>query len=390
MKPVFVQWGAGNIGRAFIAQVFASNGYRVCFIDIDTPLIDLLNKSGAYTVRTIDGEVVKELRVEGVTAVHVEDEEQVASWITQADLMGVSVGANAWPAIAAPLARAIARRYEQRPERALDIILAENMNNGARIVQELLKAHLDASFPFSAYVGLIETSIGKMVPIQDPSDRLLLRGEGYDELIVDARGFINAIPAVRQLRAVEPIEAYVKRKLYIHNMAHASAAYLGSLYDDSITSIADALRIDRVAATVRRAMEQAKEVLLQRYPQTFTAEALDDHIEDLLKRFANRALGDTISRVGRDLRRKLRWDDRFMALMIEAEDAHLNWDAVGAGYLAALKFRCATEADRQFHESIEHLPFAEKIRTVSSWDESGMGLEILEAITTTLQRIDET
>ena len=71
MKPVFVQWGAGNIGRAFIAQVFASHGYQVCFVDIDTPLIDLLNKSGAYTVRTIDGEVVKELRVEGVTAVQI-------------------------------------------------------------------------------------------------------------------------------------------------------------------------------------------------------------------------------------------------------------------------------------------------------------------------------
>ncbi len=388
MKPIFVQWGAGNIGRAFIGQVFSSNGYRVCFIDIAAPLIDLLNKSGAYTVQTVDGERVKELRVDDITAVQVDDEEQVASWITKADLMGVSVGANIWPAIAAPLARAIAKRYEQRPERPLDIILAENMNNGARIVQDLLQAHLDPAFPFSAYIGLIETSIGKMVPIQDPADRLLLRAESYDTLIVDERGFINQIPAVRQLRPVQPIEAYVERKLYIHNMGHACTAYLGALCDDTVRAIADALEIERVTSTVRRAMEQAKAVLLHRYPETFTTEALDEHIDDLLRRFSNRALGDTIFRVGRDLRRKLRWNDRFMGLIIEAEAAHLDWDAVAEGYLAALKFRCATEADQTFLESIEHLPFAEKIRTVSGWDESGMGRESLEAIVATLQRID--
>lgn len=387
MKPIFVQWGAGNIGRAFIGQVFASNGYRVCFIDIDAPLIDLLNRTGGYTVQTVEGERTQDLSVEDVTAVHVDDAEQVAAWITKADVMGVSVGANIWPAIAAPLARAIERRYERCPERPLDIILAENMNNGARIVRELLTAHLDPAFPFSLYIGLIETSIGKMVPIQDPSNRLLLRAESYDDLIVDERGFINPIPAVRQLRPVQPIEAYVERKLYIHNMGHACTAYLGALCDDGISTIADALEIEHVVTTVRRAMEQAKAVLLHRYGQTFTAEALDEHIDDLLRRFSNRALGDTIFRVGRDLKRKLRWNDRFMGLMIEAEEAHLNWDAVGAGYLAALQFRDSSEADRAFLASVEHLPFREKIRTVSSWDESGMSRGMLEAITATLQRI---
>jgi hypothetical protein len=69
-------------------------------------------------------------------------------------------------------------------------------------------------------------------------------------------------------------------------------------------------------------------------------------------------------------------------------EAHLNWDAVGAGYLAALQFRDSSEADRAFLASVEHLPFREKIRTVSGWDESGMSRGMFEAIVATLQRID--
>ena len=47
---------------------------------------------------------------------------------------------------------------------------------------------------------------------------------------------------------------------------------------------------------------------------------LKDHIEDLLKRFGNKNLGDTIFRVGHDLERKLGKDDRFMGIVRLAQE----------------------------------------------------------------------
>ena len=38
-----VQFGAGNIGRGFLSQLFNESGYEVVFIDIDKNLISHLN-----------------------------------------------------------------------------------------------------------------------------------------------------------------------------------------------------------------------------------------------------------------------------------------------------------------------------------------------------------
>jgi mannitol-1-phosphate 5-dehydrogenase len=38
-----VQWGAGNIGRSFVGQIFAKNGWEVTFVDVDAKLIQVLS-----------------------------------------------------------------------------------------------------------------------------------------------------------------------------------------------------------------------------------------------------------------------------------------------------------------------------------------------------------
>lgn len=43
MKKKLVQFGAGNIGRSFIGQIFSQNGYEVVFIDLNQTLIQNLN-----------------------------------------------------------------------------------------------------------------------------------------------------------------------------------------------------------------------------------------------------------------------------------------------------------------------------------------------------------
>ena len=47
-KKKMVQFGAGNIGRSFIGQLFSRSGYEVVFIDINKELVKELNKKRAY------------------------------------------------------------------------------------------------------------------------------------------------------------------------------------------------------------------------------------------------------------------------------------------------------------------------------------------------------
>jgi mannitol-1-phosphate 5-dehydrogenase len=386
MKPLFVQWGGGNIGRSFIGQVFARSGYRVVFIDIDSKLVEELNHHKRYVVEAVSRDGLERMQVEDVSALHADQREEVEKAIVEADLMGVSVGKNAWPFIAKQLSHAIRRRHKTRPDSPLDIILAENIHEGAKFVTGLLTPHLPETFPLKSYVGLIETSIGKMVPIQKGNDPLVVRAEPYNELIVDKKGFLNPIPPVDDLHPVHPIGAYVDRKLFIHNLGHACAAYIGFALHPESHMIAQVLEDKAVFAQVRKTMVQSMEILLHLYPKVFTRKDLERHIDDLLLRFGNRALGDTVFRVGRDLRRKLRYDDRLMGIIVEAQRIGMAWNRIGQAYLAALEFTAHDsdgtpwKADVEFLEELSKLPLEEKICKASGWKESPLPPQLCHTI----------
>ena len=47
----FVMYGAGNIGRGFIGQLFSNAGYKVGFVDINKEVINRLMQSGSEVYR---------------------------------------------------------------------------------------------------------------------------------------------------------------------------------------------------------------------------------------------------------------------------------------------------------------------------------------------------
>ena len=49
MKKLLL-FGAGNIGRSFIGQLFSRAGYEVVFVDIDSNIVNALNSRRSYTV----------------------------------------------------------------------------------------------------------------------------------------------------------------------------------------------------------------------------------------------------------------------------------------------------------------------------------------------------
>ena len=394
MKPIFVQWGAGNIGRSFIGQLFARGGYTVVFIDVNEPLIKALNESHAYTITSVSQEESFEMIIENVSAINASNQEEINKAISSTQIMGVSVGKNIWPRIAKSLSQAIEARHKIHPYTPIDIILAENIHRCAQFVSQLLLEHLPQDFPFDSYVGLIETSIGKMVPLQDIETPLILRSEPYNELIVNKDGFLNPIPHLETLNPVHPIEAYVERKLFIHNLGHAAASYLGYKTDPESIYISQVLENKSTLESVKKAMEQSAEVLINMYPQVFTHEQLLSHIEDLIHRFQNPFLLDTVFRVGRDVKRKLRFDDRLMGIIIEAQKRDLNWDYIGKVYLCGLSFRATDKdgtmlnSDKELFLSFKGKSLEEIIFIASEWEMSSHSNELFHQIVNRLSKIE--
>ncbi len=358
MSKTFVQFGAGNIGRSFLGQIFSRGGYQVVFVDVANDLIATINERKQYRVviKHPDGHD-ETILIDNIRAVDGRDAEAVADVIATCDLAATAVGARVLGAVAPTLAKGLQKRVE-KDNGPLDIILAENLQGAAEHLRQKMAEALPPDFDLDNHVGLVETSIGKMVPIMRQEDleidRLWVFAEPYNNLIVDAKGFKNPVPQVNGLKPVENIKAYVDRKLFVHNLGHSATAYLGYAKNPHWEYIYEALEDNHIEAEVRRAMQQSCAALLAQYPDTFTAQALDDHVEDLSARFKNRALGDTIHRVGRDLYRKLGRHDRLVGGLMLALKHGLEADAIAKAIFAGMQFRKGDEQAELFPTDAEY------------------------------------
>jgi mannitol-1-phosphate 5-dehydrogenase len=128
---------------------------------------------------------------------------------------------------------------------------------------------------------------------------------------------------------------------------HPDAVYMYEILDDS-----------RVLRFTRDVMLQSADILLTVYPHDFTASDLEDHTDDLIFRFRNKALKDTIFRVGHDLTRKLSQDDRFMGAIHLAVKYNKPYDLILQAMAYGLTFSAKDEkgilfpSDKSFLESI--------------------------------------
>ncbi len=314
MNKKVIIFGAGNIGRSFIAPVFIDGGYEIVFVDIAPTILSALEKHSSYKVVYKSDKGEKNRIISPVRGVDGKNTEAVQKELNDADLCVTCVGAKALPAILCSIAQGVLNRT-----RPFDIILAENLKGAAGLTRQKLQENGIESNRIGNNIGIVETSIGKMVPIM-PRDvvaqnPLLCWAEEFNTLIVDADGFTGPLPLAPDIMPVSPIAPWVARKLYIHNFGHAATAYLGYKTDSNIHYVWEALANPSILSAVKKNMQISGQALQLEYPGIFTATEIEEHITDLLSRFQNKVLGDTIYRVGRDLRRKLHRQDRVVGAL---------------------------------------------------------------------------
>jgi mannitol-1-phosphate 5-dehydrogenase len=337
MRPKALQFGAGKIGRGFLGQLFFESGYEAVFVDVDAYLVDELNRRGSYPIRIV-GDTPRDINVHGVRAVNGADTHAVVEEISTADIAATAVGVKALPAVAEPLARGLEARFQLADRPPLDIIVCENMVNAADFLKGKVGENLSALDKdlLETKVGFVDASIGRMVPLmtveQREEDPLLVLVEEYCDLPVEKAAFKGPIPPIHHLEPYDNFQAYVERKLYIHNTGHAIAAYLGYLHGH--TFIWEAMGDRRVRDRVKAAVDESRDALVKR--RGMNRADLDDHIDDLLRRFANLALGDTVFRVARDPIRKLGKDDRLVGAARAALSAGISPAHTAFGIAAAI------------------------------------------------------
>ncbi len=351
MKKIVI-FGAGNIGRSFIAQLFSRAGYEIVFIEIDSAIVDALNKYHRYRIEIKDIQS-ETIWVENVSGINSKDSDRVKLEVSNSDIISTSVGSKTLLYLYKDIADGILLRKKSGLKKPLNIIICENLRNAKNEFYNGLRKYLPSDFTEDEMPGLIETSIGKMVPIMKEEDKkndiLLVYAESFNTLILDKNGFKGELPDIYGLDMKNNMKAYVDRKLFIHNLGHAVTSYLGYLFNPKLKYIWEAVDIPEIERTARAAMWESGLSLIKEYPQEFNKASQEEHIEDLLNRFKNKFLNDTIYRVGRDIQRKLDPDDRLAgALRLDVKHG-VDYNNTAKAIAAAMLFRAEDEKGKLFY-----------------------------------------
>jgi mannitol-1-phosphate 5-dehydrogenase len=332
-------YGAGNIGRGFIGKVFSESGYEVCFVDVFEPVVNKLNIDNQYPVKVVSNEEKKEYIIKNVRAVNGMNIDDVSEEILHADLMATAVGVNVLPKIVKPICEGLKKRY-QKNKKPLNIIICENLIDADKYLRGLIEEEMGVKYKtwLDNNLGLVEASIGRMVPVMTDKMRegniLRVWVEPYDELPVDKDAFKGEIPKLNNLIPFSPFGFFIRRKLFIHNMGHAMCAYFG--WQKGYQFIDECIFDDKIKVLVESAMKDSALALSKEY--SISLSKIEQNIHDLISRFKNKVLGDTVARVGKDPIRKLSNNDRLIGAALYCIDQGVKPKNIIKGIVAGFKY----------------------------------------------------
>ncbi|MFF2018363.1 mannitol-1-phosphate 5-dehydrogenase [Paenibacillus sp. NPDC058177] len=330
-----VHFGAGNIGRGFIGNVLSKAGFEVCFVDVNPEMIDTINKTNSYKVELLDADHTIEV-ISPVSALNsITQEEEVIANIGAADLITLSVGVPNLSKVANILFKALLSRAELR-KGPIDIIANENAINASTTLRKEIErlASAEEMATILSFAGFPNAAVDRLALSRRTNEGELVQVEPFFEWIINRSEMLNhSLPLLDKVIYVDDLTPYIERKLFIVNMGHAAAAYLGYLYNEP--TIQRALAHPDIEATVQGAMYEVARYFEAAYGKS--AEELQSFIETTCKRFRNEQVSDDIFRVGRSPIRKLGQDERLVKPATELYKRGLPYSqlakVIAAGYL---------------------------------------------------------
>lgn len=326
-------YGAGSIGRGFIGPLFSDSGCEVCFVDVDRELVEKLDSEKCYEITIADIAGYEIRTIGNVRAVNGSDSEKVAKEIAACDVMSTAVGVNILPFIAENIAKGLDLRAG-KSGRSLDIIVCENMSGSGEHLKSLVEPFASDGDYLNESVGFVAASVGRMVPLPPEKASSGIIVEPYNRLPVNGDAAKTDLSKIKNIFPTSPFAIEEHKKYFMHNMSHAVTAYLG--YLKGYQFIWEAMGDPWIARIASGALDESTQAIGKIFDTPM--DRLKGYATDLLKRYANPYLMDTVARVGRDPGRKLSKNGRLTGAAGFCMDNGIFPENILYGIAAAFKF----------------------------------------------------
>ena len=130
-----VIFGAGKVGRGFLADLLVRSDWKVTLVDVNQKLVETIRKDGGYAIHLLN-ETAERRWIEPEGILHTSQKENLLEVTQQADLILTSIGAKFLENWAIEFREIICKRLELGE---IDLILGENHPHPASSVKQALE-----------------------------------------------------------------------------------------------------------------------------------------------------------------------------------------------------------------------------------------------------------
>ena len=295
-----IHFGAGNIGRGFIAPVLQENNYEVVFVDVNKELIEQINLLQRYKVTSISLNASSDIFVKNISGLLLNDEEFLNEKLSQADLITTSVG----PKFVKDIFNLVS---STKTEKIQTFIAFENMYRASTS---------NSTESGLSKLVLIDAVVDKIVPPQNITS-LDVIVEEYGSIILDNN--VNTKPLNEsKIVSYSNYEHEFYKKLWLLNGLHLKLAYFG--LSRNIKYIHEILSNQEGLDFAERAIDSLSKAYSLFSNST---EDLKDFKQTILNRFSMPEIQDEVTRIARNPQIKFSKDERFerpLRLLISADE----------------------------------------------------------------------
>ncbi len=327
-KPLAVIFGAGKVGRGFLAQLLVRAGWRIHFVDPNPDLVSAL-AGGSYSIINLaTGEV------EVVSGYSISSD----TWrVDEADLILTSLGASHLDSWAEGLASVLTGCGEDGRSsgyaRSIDIILAENHPAPATLV----RSHISSGRIGIAQAQVLRSCIEPRPEQVGEFGQLTVQVQDHWSLPLDGAALVRPelVASVPGFDLRPDFVTELTRKLYTYNSINAVVSYIG--HKRGYEMLAEAANDVEIAAIASAAGAEASAALVTAYG--FTAGEQAEWVERALAKYQDHRILDPLERQCRDPVRKLGKDDRLFGPISLCIEHGLPYENLLLGVKAALAYQ---------------------------------------------------
>ena len=314
-RPLAVIFGAGKVGRGFLAQLLLRSGWRIHFVDSNLELVKAL-KDGSYAISNLaTGEV------DVISEYTVSSDE----WrLQEASLILTSLGANGL----ANWAQSVGDF-----DREIDIILAENHPAPAKLVRE----HISSSKVGVAQAQVLRSCIEPTAQQVAEFGHLTVQVQDHWTLPLDADALTQPelVSCVPGFEAKPNFAVELTRKLYTYNAINAAVCYLGA--ERGYVWLSDAANDSEITDLATQVGVESSAALVAEFG--FDEDEQRDWSGMALAKYQDVTIRDPIERNARDPIRKLGLHDRILGPLHLCIKHGLPHDSLIQTMKSALNYR---------------------------------------------------